>query len=357
MSSRQLVWTDPTLQELSTLFVPAADELDSAGKNLGAGTSFESRLVRKISAGRPQQGVFVATPNGLLLSGSHEAIHDPRKVEEHMRQGLEKWATLSSADRLMSKAEFATAVAELAVAEGKSRYPHDGLVLSSICRDLPRSSTPDNLPDRNAYNLDYAWFRKDEARAFVPAQPIKGATHEVPRDIVERLACFHFVDLVRGHTTSYPKEAVERAELSAEVIDVKGDLVSLHFRGRTRTSEAQVDAKSNAKGPGISEPQTRGVDAKLEGQAVFDLKAEKFVSFELVAVCSRWGVNPSRRMHGRDFGPAPMGVVLELAGASAAEQVPPQFVKSYGWKTLDFTIPEVKDVSPDFFLRNLTIEN
>ena len=112
MSSRQLVWTDPTLQELSTLFVPAADELDSAGKNLGAGTSLESRLVRKISAGRPQQGVFVATPNGLLLSGSHEAIHDPRKVEEHMRQGLEKWATLSSADRLMSKAEFASAVTE-----------------------------------------------------------------------------------------------------------------------------------------------------------------------------------------------------------------------------------------------------
>ena len=347
MSSRQLVWTDPTLQELSTLFVPAADELDSAGKNLGAGTSLESRLVRKISAGRPQQGVFVATPNGLLLSGSHEAIHDPRKVEEHMRQGLEKWATLSSADRLMSKAEFATAVAELAVAEGKSGYPHDGLVLSSICRDLPRSATPDNLPDRNAYNQDYVWFRIDEARAFVPAEPIKGATHEVPRDIVERLACFHFVDLVRGHTTSYPKEAVERAELSAEVIDVKGDLVSLHFKGRTRTSEVHdgvhIDGKWNAPGPGIPELQKRGVDAGIEGQAVYNLKTEKFVSFDLVALSSRWGGNAyNGRLQHLDFGPAPMGIVLELAGKSRAEQVPPLYFgsegpyrvggSSYGWE-------------------------
>ena len=86
------------------------------------------------------------------------------------------------------------------------------------------------------------------------------------------------------------------------------------------------------------------------------MQAEKFVSFDLVVLCDRWGENPSR-LHGRDFGPAPMGIVLELAGASAAEQVAPQFVKSYGWKTLDFTIPEINDVSPDNFLRNLNIEN
>ncbi len=335
MNSRQLVWTDPTLQELSTLFVPAADELDSDGKNLGAGTSLESRLVRKFSAGRPQQGVFVVTPNGLLLSGSHEAIHDPRKAEEHMRQGLEKWATLSAADRLMNKADFATAAAELAAAEGQSGYPYDGLVLSSICRDLPRSATPDTLPDRNFYNVDYAWFRKNEARAFVPAQPIKGDTHEVPRDIVERLACFYFVDLVRGHTTSYPKEAVERAELSAEVIDVKGDLVALLFKGRTRTSEVHdgvhIEGKWNAPGPGIPELQKRGVDAELEGQAVYDLKTEKFVSFQLVALSSRWGGHAyNGRLQQLDFGPAPMGIVLELAGKSLAEQVPPLYFNAEG---------------------------
>ncbi|MCH2591294.1 MAG: hypothetical protein MK004_22695 [Planctomycetales bacterium] len=208
-------------------------------------------------------------------------------------------------------------------------------MLSSICRDLPRSATPDTSPDRNAYNQDYVWFRKDEARAFVPAQPIKGATHEVPRDIVERLACFHFVDLVRGHTTSYPKEAVERAELLAEVIDVKGDFVSLHFKGRTRTSEVHdgvhIEGKWNAPGPGIPEPQKRGVDAGLEGQAVYDLKTEKFVSFDMGALSSRWGGNAyNGRLQHLDFGPAPMGIVLELAGKSRAEQVPPLYFGSEG---------------------------
>lgn len=329
------------LQKLSPMFVPTADQIERPGKSLESGTSFESRLVQKIKRQcnklATYQGVFVATPNGLLLAGSHDSVHDPRKVEKHMREGLQKWAQLSAADRLLSKAEFAKAVTELAVVEGKSRYPQDGLVLSSICRDLPRTATPDKSPSRNAYNQDYAWFRKAEARAFLPAEPRKGVTHTVPRDVVERLARFHFVDLVRGHTSSYPQKAVERAELSVEVIDVQGKLVSLRFAGRTRTSEihdgVHIEGKWNSPGPGIPKLQKRGVDAKLEGQAVYDLKAEKFVSFDLVALSSRWGGNAyNGRLNDRDFGPAPMGIVLTLAGNSPAEKVPPLYFRYYGWK-------------------------
>ncbi|MDA1054714.1 MAG: hypothetical protein O3C40_30170 [Planctomycetota bacterium] len=323
------------------MFVPTADQIERPGKSLETGTSFESRLVQKIKKQcndlATYQGVFVATPNGLLLAGSHEAVHDPRKVEQHMRQGLEKWAKLSAAERLLSEAEFADALAELGAVEGKSQYPQDGLVLSSFCRDLPRSAKPGNSPSRNAYNQDYAWFRKAEARAFLPVQPIQGTTHQVPRDVVERLARFHFVDLVRGHTASYPQQAVERAELSSEVIEVKGNLVSLRFQGRTRTSEVHdgvhIEGKWNAPGPGISEIQERGVDARLEGQAVYDLKTEKFVFFDLIALSSRWGGNAyNGRLNELDFGPAPMGIVLELAGNSAAEQVPPLYFRYYGWK-------------------------
>jgi hypothetical protein len=289
------------------------------------------------------QGVFVVTPSGMLLAGSHEAIHDARKAEKHIRQGLEKWENLSPAERLMSKEVFARAVTELGDVERRNQYPQDGLVLSVICRDLPRSAKPSKSPSRNRYpilnryNLDYAWFRKGEARAFVPRQPIRGAKQEVPRELVERLARFHFVDLVRGHTVPFPLQAVEYAELTAEVVDLKGHLVSLWYEGRTRTSETHagvhVEGKWNAKGPGIPEPQTRGVDAKLEGQAVFDLKAEKFVSFDVVVLCERWGGNAyNGRLGERDFGPAPMGIVLKLAGTSVAEQIAPLYVNSYGWK-------------------------
>ena len=112
------------------------------------------------------QGVFVATPSGLLLAGSHEDIHDPRKVEKLMRRGLEKWGKLSAAERLMTKDVFAKAVAELDEVEGKSQFPQDGLVLSVICRDLPRSPKPSTSPSRNAYNQDYAWFRKGRGAGF-----------------------------------------------------------------------------------------------------------------------------------------------------------------------------------------------
>jgi hypothetical protein len=283
------------------------------------------------------QGVFVATPSGLLLAGSHEAIHDARKVETLLRRGLVKWRKLSPAQRLMTKDVFARAVADMDELEGRSRYPQDGLVLRVLCRDLPRAAKPDTSPSRNAYNLDYAWFRKEEARAFLPGQPNKGAKENVRRDLVERLARFHFVDLVRGHTAPFPQKAVEHAELTAEVLEVKGNLVSLRYQGKTRTSETHngvhIEGKWNAKGPGIPEPQTRGVDARLEGRAVYDQKAQRFVAFELVALSERWGGNAyNGRLDHRDFGPAPLGFVLQLAGENAAEHVAPMYFRSYGWK-------------------------
>jgi hypothetical protein len=328
------------VQELSAMVVPTADQIERPGKSLEDGSNFESRLVQKVKKQcndlSTYQGVFVATPSGLLLAGSHEDIHDVRKIEKLLRRGLEKWGLIPATERLMTKDVFARAVAELAETDGKCQFPEGGLVLNVICRDLPRSPKSTS-PSRNAYNQDFAWFRKGEARAFLPEQPIQGAQAKVRRDLVERLARFHFVDLVRGHTASFPQKAVERAELTAEVIDVKGSLVSLGYAGRTRTSEVHdgvhIEGKWNAKGPGIPEPQTRGVDARLEGRVVYDLKAEKFVSFELVALTERWGGNAyNGRLDERDFGPAPMGVVLTLAGNTPADRVPPMFFRSYGWK-------------------------
>jgi hypothetical protein len=329
------------LQNLAIRFVPTADQIERPGKSLEEGTSFESRFVQRIKKQcndlATYQGVFVATPSGLLLAGSHEAIHDARKVEQVLRQGLEKWGTHSPAERLMTREVFTQALAERDDVDRKCQYPPDGLVLSVVCRDLPRNPPSAASPHDNAYNQDYAWFRPDEARAFLPEKLSKGATHEVPRDLVEGLARFHFVDLVRGHTTSFPHQAVEQARLTAEVIDVKDSLVSLSCKGRTRTSETHdgvhVEGKWNAKGPGIPEPQTRGVDATLEGRAIYDRNAQRFVSFELLALSQRWGGNAyNGRLDERDFGPAPLGFMLTLAGDSAAERVPPMFFRFYGWK-------------------------
>ena len=119
------------MQKLSESFVPTADRIERPLVSLEEGTSFESRLVQKIKKQcndlDSYQGVFVAAPNGLLLAGSHEAIHDARKVEELMRKGMEGWGKLSPDERLMAKEVFAEAVAELDDVERMSQYPHDGL--------------------------------------------------------------------------------------------------------------------------------------------------------------------------------------------------------------------------------------
>ena len=326
------------------MLVPAADAIERPGKALDdkTNTSLESRLMKKIKTEATgdfysYQGIFVATPSGKLLAGTHHDARYPRKVEKLLRDGLEKWKTISPSDRLMTKEMFSKVEAELAKEEERKRYPDGGLVLSVICRDLPGPNPiKGSKVHRNMYNQDYAWFRKSEARAFLPEKPIKGAKQKVPRELVERLARFNFVDLVRGHTSPFPKKAVEHADLMAEVIDVKGNLVELRYKGRTLASEVHdgvhIEGKWNRPGPGIPKPEKRGVDAKLEGYAVFDQKVGKFISFNVVAVTKRWGGNVyNARAQFLDFGPAPMGIVLSLAGDNAVEKVPPLFFRFYDW--------------------------
>jgi hypothetical protein len=349
------------VQELCAAFIPTADQIEGTGRRgcLEDGTDLESRLVQKIKKQcnnlASHQGVFVATPSGLFLSGGHQTMHDPRQIESAMRQGLEKWKKLATAERLMSREDFAKAQAELAAADRASQYPRDGLVLSVVCRDLPRKVWPTMNYAKGyekRFNQDYAWFRKGEARTFVPEQPTQGAKHQVPRDLLERLARLHLIDTAWGTTSPFPQKAVERAELTAEVIAVKDHLVSLSYKGRTQA--VQEEAKWTGKrywGPdpkladrvrqidekvkklSIPEPQTRGIDATIEGHAVYNLKAENFVSFELLVLAQRWGGNEGNgRFQSLDYGPHSLGLFLNLAGDSAAERVPPVFLRAYGWK-------------------------
>ena len=108
------------------MLVPAADAIERAGKALDdkTNTSLESRLMKKIKTQATgdfysYQGIFVATPSGKLLAGTHHDARDVRKVEKLLREGLEKWKTTSPADRLMTEDVFSVAVAELAKEEGR----------------------------------------------------------------------------------------------------------------------------------------------------------------------------------------------------------------------------------------------
>ena len=251
------------------------------------------------------QGHYAVTPSGELLAASSSA--NPKVLVEMMKQGLAKWATLPREKRLLPKAPDPKAAENWRRME--ALYPEDGLALRLVARDQKRERWPDS-------NLDYAWFRKGEARALLPDKPKKGAKYDVPRELVERLARFHLLDNVHAlNYTFFPKEAIEKARLTSTVLQVKGELVSLSFEGETRAS--------------LVSPKKIGYEPKLLGRAMFNLKEEKFVSFELLAVGLRWGLGNCNQRHNPT--PALMGIVFTLAGDSQAERLPPSFFSRYGW--------------------------
>jgi len=299
------------VQKLAAEFVVAADACDRMQKEFCQDE--DALLFRKFAKERTlkkgnrggAQGHYAVAPSGELLAASSSA--DPKVLVEMMKQGLAKWATLPREQRLLPKSPDPTAAENW---RGKEKlYPDDGLVLRVVARDRTRERWPDS-------NLDYAWFRKDEARTLLPAELKKGAKHNVPRELVQRLARFHLLDNVHAlNYTFFPKEAIEKARLTSTVIQVEGDLVSLSFEGETRAS--------------MVSPKIIGYEPKLLGRATFNLKEQKFVSFELLAVGMRWGLGNCNQRHNPD--PALMGIVFTLAGDSPAERLPPAFISRYGW--------------------------
>ena len=69
----------------------------------------------------------------------------------------------------------------------------------------------------------------------------------------------------------------------------------------------------------------------LLGHARYDLKENRFVAFEVVAVGTRWG-GTQYNGRGRDLAPAPFGAVLSLAGTAYADRVAPEHFWGYGWR-------------------------
>ena len=299
------------MQKLAAEFVVAADACDRMQKDFCQDA--DALLFRKFAKQRTikkgnrggAQGHYAITPSGELLAASSSS--NPKILVEMMEQGLAKWATLPREKRLLPKPPDPKAAENWRRKE--KLYPDDGLVLRVVARDQKRERWPDS-------NLDYAWFRKDEARALFHAKPEKSAKHDVPSELVQRLARFHLLDNVHAlNYTFFPKEAIKKARLTSTVVQVKGDLVSLSFEGETRAS--------------LVSPKKIGYEPKLLGRATYNLKEQKFVSFELLAVGLRWGLGNCNQRH--NPAPALMGIVFTLAGDSQAERLPPAFFSRYGW--------------------------
>jgi hypothetical protein len=335
VAGRESVFSDPAVVELaSTSFVPVAENCSP----LQSQKDEKGRFFRLVAeqghyAGRTfptstRQGYYTFTADGRLLTAINS--RDPRAIEGMLRQALERWATLTASNGHPSAAgngHTAAANGHDATAEvpdytpaRPDLYPTDGLVLRLTARDLPRDA--DTRPDdwrKRAWNIDYAWFTREEARQVVPEPPTVGTARAWPHAVLRRLALFHLRDFVRGEPSAWPEDALRHADVLSEVTSVSGNLITLALRGQIRLHYEMTWRRPN---DGSRHSSDCGFDATLQGTAVWDSSQQRFTSFELLATGPRQGTNQYNN-RADDLGPAPMGIALQLAGSTPRDRTPP----------------------------------
>ena len=315
--------------ELVQNFLPVADEVF----RLQRGNDDECRLFQKFAdqghyrtPGTTRQGTYAVTPNGTLLASINST--SPERIAGMMESALARWKDLTPEERLFPK-ESASDEANIRRFEGM--YPKDGLVLKVNTRDFPRENVQPGWR-ADAWNQDYAWFKKDEARAFLPRRIHVGARQQLATPVVNRLARFCLVDNVRGQTNYWPAGAVQQAELISFVTAVEGNLVTLRLRG---AAWLEWDFRWTPERRRNREPQRQsslhGYNPTLFGRAQYDLATERFVSFEMVASGRRWGRTSLNGRTGDEEG-GPMGVAFALGRDIPAEHVTPAHFNAYGWR-------------------------
>ena len=138
------------------------------------------------------------------------------------------------------------------------------------------------------------------------------------------------MDNARGETQPYAEENVERAEWNSAVVKVAGNRVTLRFTGATCATAEGMWSVAGLRYPAPT-PQKRGQETTFLGRATYDLEKQRFTSFEMLALGTRWGGSPYNQRQD-DLEPAPIGTLFVLAGDTLAERVAPAFFRQYGWR-------------------------
>ena len=273
--------------------------------------------------GRSRQGIYVCSPSGKFLGSI--LSQRPDRVVEMLDDAWARWEALPEVDRKLSAKSLI-----LPKHRWEDSYPQNGLVLSMFTRDLPAQCDPSE-ESRVKWNRDFVWFSAKEARQWLPEDPRAGDDWKLPVRLTSRLARFHLVDVVRGQTAPMRRNQVADSTIEIRVVARDEDRVQLKITGRTKSDAPGPSLK---KLPGDRRGRYRGIDTahgvhtQLLGSATFDLAANKFTQFEVVALGARWGKTRFNGRHRDAEIASPVGFVLQLA-SDKAPKVAPGFIAFY----------------------------
>ncbi|MGH2561429.1 MAG: hypothetical protein ACRDJH_20380 [Thermomicrobiales bacterium] len=324
MAGRASVFSQSAIIRLaSEHFVPVAENSSALERQQDDKGEFFRHVAEQGHYGgrtyptRTRQGSYAFSADGRFLGAINS--RDPEAKAGMMRTALARWSD--------GDGGAAPSPVQLADSEVESDgYPDDGLILMVAARDLPRAV--DTRPDdwrRVAWNLDYAWFTRDEATALVPARVEVVGRRAAPASVCRRLGRFHLRDFVRGEPFAWPVAAIRHAELWSEVAAVDGAEIRLRLRGAIRLEH---EAHWIRPEDGEERRYPSGYDAALNGEATWDTERGAFTTFDLLAAGPRWGANQYNNRDD-DLGPAPLGIAVQLAGNTPADRTAPHCLRTW----------------------------
>lgn len=251
-----------------------------------------------------RQGIYAVTPAGQFLASVN--TREGKTMVTMLERALAKWEGLDSKARLGK--EFKPG----ANTRFDRFFPVDGLVLRCVSRDLKvQSELKSSDWRREAWNQDFAWFRRAEVDSMLPEAKV-GATREMPKNLSRRLAQCHLLDNVRGQTPAYRAEHIKDSRITLEVTQIEGKSMHIVLKGHTK---AERDGRWKG-----------GMECEILGRAVHD--GERFTQFQLVALGRRWGETKYNARSGQ--GQSKLGIALILD--PNAPRVAPANHWVYGWR-------------------------
>ena len=322
MAGRGSAWSDPEVLKLTRQFVAATDE----SWRLQTSDDPQAQFFRTMIHGKPdrvggsRQGTYVCTPGGKLLARGNSS--NPRVIEKILREGLIAWHALSPEEQrhpvpadLYPKHRF------------EDSFPADGLALTATHRDGDPS---DPTAQGSRWNLDHLWISRGEVLEWWQALEGSKGPVPLPETLVDRWVRLHLVDNVRGQEGPFAPADIERAMMSARIVEVRGGRATIVIEGETRAVSDGVWKLGNNLWKNFKN-RPRGIEAELLGRAVFDVAEERFVAFSLVALGQSWG---GSGLNGRKSASSGSRSALawrfELSGDRPADRVPPAFIDIYG---------------------------
>jgi len=174
-------------------------------------------------------------------------------------------------------------------------------------------------------NTEYMWLTREEWKALVPANPVKGGKQDVAPAIVERMARFHLTPR-RAMTSEdgiLKKADIKSAKLTLVVDDVSAERIRLVLDGFVHTGTVFDAAQATTP----NGPLGFGFETPLRGVLEYDRAKNVFTRFDIAApgaVWGRWGDANGKSLFAERPGRTPFGFAFELAqGDSPTHRLPP----------------------------------